>query len=237
LHRLEEKAQHQVLTEEEAWERAYWTAELQERQQAIPLLEEILLVNPDHVCANYLLGEIFLEQENTAGIALLEKAMALDPEISVSGNELIYLFHRKQGRREEAKRYLNRIEQHQILLTKVIQERSSVSDRDNFKFHYLSDLEIAKLTQQLANYPEIKEAYLVQKEVEHLPEKPLYILALRHGSSWWKIQSSYRAQKLCNQVASGMTFPGGTYILVLDDLNKKIEKKICQIPRASIYCN
>jgi Zn-dependent protease with chaperone function len=235
LRRLEEKAQHQVLTEEEAWERAYWTVELQERQQAIPLLQEILFVNPNHVCANYLLGEILLEQENTAGIALLEKAIALDPEISLSGNELIYLFHRKQGRQAEANRYLNQIEQHQILLTKVSQERSSLSDRDHFKFHHLSDSEIVKLTQQLANYPEITEAYLVQKEVEYLPDKPLYILALRHGSAWWQIESSYRAQKLCDQVASEMTFPGGTYILVLDDLNKKVEKKIFQIPGASIY--
>jgi hypothetical protein len=120
-------------------------------------------------------------------------------------------------------------------LTKVSQERSSISDRDHFKSHHLSDSEIVKLTQQLANYPEITEAYLVQKEVEYLPEKPLYILALRHGSVWWKIESSYLAQKLCDQVASEMAFPGGTYILVLDDLNKKIEKKICQIPGASIY--
>jgi len=237
LHRLEEKAQHQLLTEEEAWERAHWTAELQERQQAIPLLKELLFVNPDHVCANYLLGEIFLEQENIAGITLLENAMVLDSKFLLSGNELIHLFHQRQGRQEEANRYLNRIEQHQILLTKVNQERSSVSDRDNFMFHHLSDSEIVKLTKQLAHYPEITEAYLVQKEVEYLPDKPLYILALRHRSAWWKIENNHCVQKLCDQLASGMTFPGGTYILILDDLNKKIEEKICQIPEASIYRN
>jgi hypothetical protein len=73
--------------------------------------------------------------------------------------------------------------------------------------------------------------------VEYLPDKPLYILALRHRSAWWKIENNYCAQKLCDQLASGMTFPGGTYILILDDLNKKIEEKICQIPEASIYRN
>jgi Zn-dependent protease with chaperone function len=123
LQELEERAQYQDLTEEEAWERAYWTGELQETQQAIPLLQEILLSNPDHVCANYRLGEIFLEQENVAGITLLQKAMALDPAISISGNELIYLFHQKHGRIEEANRYLDEIEQHLKVLTKFSQSR------------------------------------------------------------------------------------------------------------------
>jgi Zn-dependent protease with chaperone function len=235
LHSLEEKAQCQELTEEETWERAYWTAELQERPQAIPLLQEVLVMNPDHVCANYLLGDILLAQENMAGIALLDHAMALDPEISLSGNELIYLFHQKQGRQAEANRYLNRIEEHQTVLTKASQERSSIQERDNFKPHHLPDSELAKLSQQLAVYPEITEAYLVQKEVEYLPTKPLYVLAIRHDSTWWKIESSYRAQNLCDQVAAEMTFPGATYVLILDNLNKKIERKIGQVPGASIY--
>ncbi len=123
LRELEEKAQYQALTEEEAWERAYWTGELQEKQQAIPLLQEILLSNPDHVCANYRLGEIFLEQEDPAGITLLKKAMALDPAISVSGNELIYLFYQKHGKIEEANRHLHQIEQHLKLLTKFSRSR------------------------------------------------------------------------------------------------------------------
>jgi Zn-dependent protease with chaperone function len=235
LHGLEAKAEGQTLTEEETWERAYWTAELQERPQSIPLLQEVLVMNPNHVCANYLLGDILLAQDNIAGIALLDHAMALDPEISLSGNELIYRFHQKQGRQAEANRYLHRIEQHQIVLTKASQERSSVHEQDKFKSHHLPDSELEKLVQQLAVYPEITEVYLVQKEMEYLRNKPLYVLALRHDSTWWKIESSYRAQKLCDQVAAEMTFPGDTYILVLDSLNEKIEKKISQVSEASIY--
>jgi Zn-dependent protease with chaperone function len=235
LQQLEEKAQHQVLNEEEAWERAYWTAQLYEKHQAISLLQEILVAHPDHVYANYLLGEILLDKGDILGIAFLEKAMTLDPEISISGNELIYHFLKRQGKLGEASHYINRVKQHQILLTNVRHERSSVHNRDHFKFHDLSNSALSELTEQLARYPEIKEAYLVQKVVKYLPEKPFYVLALRHHSTWWKLESSYRAHKLCKQIASEITFPGGTYILILDDLNKKIEKKICPTPGASIY--
>jgi Zn-dependent protease with chaperone function len=235
LQQLEEKAQHQILNPEEAWERAYWTAELHEKSQAIALLQEILIAHPDHVYANYLLGEILLGKEDIVGIAFLEKAMALDPEISISGNELIYNFLKRQGKLGEASHYLNRVKQHQILLTNVSHERSSVHNRDHFKIHHLSESVLSELTEQLAKYPEIKEAYLVQKVVKYVPEKPFYVLALRHHSTWWKLESSYRAQKLCEQIAAEITFPGVTYILILDDLNKKIEKKICPTPGASIY--
>ncbi|KGF71371.1 hypothetical protein DO97_21520 [Neosynechococcus sphagnicola sy1] len=49
----------QTLAEQEAWERAYYTLELQGGEAALPFLQDVLKIKPDHAEANYAIGQGF----------------------------------------------------------------------------------------------------------------------------------------------------------------------------------
>jgi hypothetical protein len=54
-----------------------YTLEFQGNDAAIPLLWDVLNIQPDRADANYTLGQILLQKDDTKGIACIEKARAL----------------------------------------------------------------------------------------------------------------------------------------------------------------
>ncbi len=199
LQALEEKASSQSLTVEEAWNRAHWTMDLIGNEEAIPLFQSVLQMQVDCVSANYLLGQILIEQEDEIGIEYLERAMAKDPEIVLSGCQLIYSLLQKQGREKEAAQYRQRAEQHYELLLLTQQECSSVSTSDRFERHGLSAKVTAQFRQQLARYPQIEEAYLVRKVLQYFPDRPYYVLGVIRRRSFFEWEGE--DQKLFNCLA------------------------------------
>jgi Zn-dependent protease with chaperone function len=112
LAELNSKAQQQELTLEESWSRAQLTVEFINIEAAIPLLENVLNQQADHVSANYLLGRILIAQEDILGIKYLEKAMEKDPEIIITGCTYIYNFLKQRGKELEAEVYRQRAEKY-----------------------------------------------------------------------------------------------------------------------------
>ncbi|MFB2897955.1 M48 family metalloprotease [Aerosakkonemataceae cyanobacterium BLCC-F50] len=238
LKSLEEKAAKQKLTDEEAWERVRLTAQVSENEALIPLLQEILINQPNHAAANYSLGQILLQKNDFSGIEYLEKAMKKDPDCVMEACQIIYYFLLQQDQEAEAKVYQKRAEDHYELLLKAKQERSFVNNRDKFIPHNLPDQEITLIYQQLSRYPEIKQAYLVRKQVTYFPEKPFYILGITQQKAWYKWHTSDQDQQLLNKIISEVDFPGQAYVILLNDYsgyNKQWEKIIGKIENACIY--
>lgn len=234
LQDLEQKAQMQTLSEQEVWERAYYTLELQGGEAALPFLQEVLKIQPDHAEANYTIGQVFLHKADASGIAYIEKAIAQRMDWVIDGCDLVYGFFWRQGQTEEAQRYRERAEQHYQLLLKAQQERASLSDHDRFKLHNLKASEVNELKQQLASYPQVKEAYLVEKVVTYFPEEHFCVLGIVRKRGL--IESADAAQKLINLLATNLQFPTQAYIIILNhNSSGKLKKKICQIDRSLIF--
>lgn len=212
---LEEKAKTEVLTLEEEWNRVVWTLEFEELPVALPVLQAFLQAHPEQVDANYMLGQILLRQGDIAGIAHIERAMAKDTTTVLPGCEVIYAFLKQQGRLKEAQTYADRWEQHQRVVDRASQERMKVSDRDTFTPHNLPSGTVALLQKQLENLPQVQEAYLVQKVVKHLPEQPLYVLAVMRQVKWNELDSAQINSVFLNEVANGLKFPHGGFVVVL----------------------
>ena len=232
LQALEEKALSQSLTLEEAWNRAQWTVDLIGNQEAIPLLRSVLEMQADHVSANYLLGQILLEEEDTAGIEYLEKGMAKDPDTVLSGCQLIYTFLQMQAQESEAAQYRQRAEEHYEKLLLAQQERSSVSVSDRFEPHGLEAEVEAQFRQQLARYPQLKEAYLVRKVMRYFPEKPYYVLGVirRRAFLEWEGED----QKLLQRLIAELSCPGQTWIVLLTSAHQ-FTKALRQAAGVPIY--
>jgi len=234
LQELEEKAQTGPLTDEETWDRAKWTAEFKGNQAAIPLLREIVAARADDVAAHYALGQLLLEEEDTAGIDHLEKAIAGDPHMVLDGLGLIYGFLHQQGREAEAERYRERAEAHLELLQQAGEERSYVSAGDKFEPHGLAPDEVERLREFLSQQPEVKEAYLVRKVVTHLAAEPFYVLAVTAKYGFWTMDSTEKNKELVNRL-SAYKFHGDAAVIILNEHYKKVRKAIPQVAGAQVY--
>jgi len=232
LEALEQKTQTQTLNEQQAWDRAYYTLELQGEEAAVPCLKIALEQYPDCVEANYTLGRILLKQSDEAGIELVEKAIAQKRDWVIPGCELIYNFLDKTGRTEEANNYQKQAEQHYQILLESKQERSIITKHDRFKPHSLEALEIARIKQKIVSISQIKEVYLVEKVLAHFPEDRCLILGIIRKQKF--IESEDVNQKLLDRLIEQLKFLEIDYILVIlnDRRFSNLKKKIRQIDRS-----
>ncbi|OKH40401.1 hypothetical protein NIES2119_01895 [[Phormidium ambiguum] IAM M-71] len=175
---LSAKAKIETLTIESTWKYAQLTAEFTGNKAAIPLYQEVIRQQPEHIAANFNLGQILLEEKDFRGIKHIENAMEKDPELLIPGCKLLYAFFQSQGKLTEAKIYQEQIEEKFYAIQQARKERKEISDRTQFISHNLPDTEINQIIEKISNYPQIKEAYLAQKIVTNFPEKPVYVLAV-----------------------------------------------------------
>jgi len=223
------------LTLEEAWQRAAWTEEFQGSEAALPLYQEILETNPGHAESHFALGRIYLTQRNAEGIEHIEKAMQLETDAILSGCELIYNFMMAQGEEAKAREYYNRASQHAERLERAGAERSRLGFKDTYLYHDLPEARVAHLKEQIARYPQIAQGYLARKQVQYFPEKPLYVLGVVVRRPWYKLHSEKEDALFAQKVAQEITFPGETFVLVLNGPNSKLKKIMQKIPGSLIY--
>ncbi len=115
----------------------------------------------------------------------------------------------------------------------LAEERNTVKDRDEFLSHGLQDSQIQYIVEQLTQYRAIKMAYFLQKKVQNLPEIPLYILGVVRRRPWG-YESDLADIKIVHQLYGEMELPEQTLIIALNK-DKKLQKKMQQIPGAIIY--
>ncbi|WP_375473411.1 M48 family metalloprotease [uncultured Nostoc sp.] len=233
---LNYKSQKQQLTLKEAIQRAFLTLKIEGEEAVIPLLQEILHRDAYHASANYLLGEILLKKQDATGIEYIEKAIEQDSNIVIVGCQIICDFLKNQGKNKEAKSYQERAENYHKLILKAQQERSKLKRDDKFYSHNISDIEVNKLRQQLSHYPQIITAYLVQKNLQYFPEKPLYVIAVKRGFSFWEGSRIYESDnsKIVNSLFKENELSGNVFIFILNS-NLNMEKKFKRIPNSMIY--
>jgi hypothetical protein len=65
-------------------------------------------------------------------------------------------------------------------------ERNEVSFLDRFTTHDLSKDKIEELRRELAQDGQVRQAYLVRKEVKYRPDKPLYALGVVIDRPWYR---------------------------------------------------
>lgn len=226
LDELEAKVVDGTITLDEAWERVSLIAELCGEDEALPLVQEYLNAKPDHEAANFIYGKMLLERKDPRGMPHLQRAMAATPAAVGPGCDAIYWFLREQGRLREAAPYRERGRTHARQWEAAQEERSDVSPDDKFLYHGLSAEQLAALRLQLGQDGQVWRAYLVRKQVRHFPEQPLYVLGL--------VPSVTARPNLVQLIGEQITFPGETFIVVLQGDGKKFEKPLSQLATATI---
>ena len=232
---LDEKARIGELTLEDRWERARLLRGTEGPAAALPLVREIVAVEPDHPGANFNLGEALLEQGDEAGIRNIEVAMEKEVHAIPAGCELIYDFLTSRKRGEEAERYRRCIIDYYREVELAQAERNNVSINDSFKYHEIAPELLNDLREQLKTFPSLATAYLVQKVLHHFPQEQSYVLGITSKREWYRGQSNERDGRLVTELADQLKFPAFILIIPLEQNYKPLRKIFERVRGAEIY--
>lgn len=231
---LAEKTKSTALTIEEVWERAELMLNKEGTVAAIPLLQEVVALKPDHPEANYYLGDALLAVGDESGIKHLEAAMAKEVHAIPASCSSIVEFLTARERDEEADKYRDRASDYHEEVERGHRERNNLSKKDTFTPHDLTGEALEKLREELANVPLLSSAYLVRKVCKHLPDDPAYVLGVI-SKRLVGLQLDSRDQKLIDQLAAGDNLPKYTFIFPLEHKYKRLRRIFKRIDGAEIY--
>lgn len=230
---LEKELSKRLLTQEELWLRAKWTAELKSREEAVPVLEQVLSIDPSHAAANFLLGSILTEKAELKGIQNLEAAANKDPLCAGAAYRLIADSLRKQGREEEANSYAEQAHVREGIAEAARAERMWVKAKNHFTQHDLPEAVVASLKKQIASIPEVKAAYLVRRRTEVLPDWTCYVVGIVAGFAWYRPVRSSHLSALRTRVVQTLQLPNQTYVVVIH--NVRLRRAIRKVEGGEFY--
>ncbi len=234
LARLAEQSAKGELALQEAWDLAYWAEEIEGEAAALPLYRALLERAPEESAPQFAVGRLLLGAGDEAGIAHLERAMALNRSRTAGASELIGNFLYYRGREDEARRYFERAGEARQAAAEAEEERASLTTADTFAPHGLDEATIADLREQLRRQPHIVKAWLARKVLKRYPdEDPAYGLAVK--TRFWSFAGRKTVRKLCQEL-SGV---GHMYIVLVnafdDETYRTVGKAVKKAEGALIY--
>jgi Zn-dependent protease with chaperone function len=179
---------------------------------AIERLRAFLGDHPQHAPANFELARLLLDQDDDAAADSFEAAMAGSSEFIGPALQMLLDYYRSAGRDAQADPIARKLEAHEQAMMVARSERSKVGRRDRFMPHGLDEEVLVKVRRVLNRYPQVRDAYLVKKQVKLFSDQPSYVLAVhRRVRSLDDQRRADRALIAC--LGSDMEFPCAVCIL------------------------
>jgi hypothetical protein len=233
LEQLDEEAKTRALTVDELLELAKLRSDIENEAAAVPILQEILKEQPEHVPANFALGLILLEQKNAEAIPHLERVIKNAPALAADACELVSGFYFEEGNQESASVFQKRAEQHRENDRKLQQAAMNLSNKDKFIEHDLDAPAVEKLKSELTKLRGLEAAYLVRKEVAGTDSK-LYVLAIAAAFTWKNGVSGRHVDELFRNLDTVTSMPSPILVLSLDGEHAHLLDIICRVPGAKL---
>lgn len=167
------------------WREAWLTEEIYGRKSSLPLVRDVIEREPGHPMANFLLGEIKLEDDDPDGATALQTAIQGDPMLAATAKQKLGDYYWRTNDFDQAERFEAEALNDQDDLQIATEERAMpICRKDRFCPHKLSDEVVDDLRECLKKMDRVKRVYLVQKLTEHLREAPFYVVAVVPRLGW-----------------------------------------------------
>jgi hypothetical protein len=220
---------------EDLWEKARKLIDLHGDAAALPVLRQILALDPKHAAANYVCGRHHLEKDEPVGVQFIESALTTDPTLTPDGCNLLYGHFARTGQRDRLRPLEERMDQFQDVARLAQAERANITARDAFLPGELSATQTAAIRAVFEPEAEVASAAVVRKQVQHFPNSACYVVGLRLKTSWWKPRSSTASQKLINRVVEKLELPGHFLVFVDEQNLRSLAKKVFAVPGAVVF--
>ena len=216
------------LTAEQALQQVLWVEEFEGASAALAYAKTFVERFPERNDGHFTLGRLLCFAGNPAGIANLERAMTCAPQLAVSCCQIAAGCLQHNGQSEEAHAYQQRAGQYAEHLEQARSERESLERKTQLLPHDQPQAVLDSLKKQLRAYRKIKEVYFGRKRVNHFPDTmPLFVLGVvvhrtptealgNWLTGYFGFGQSLDA-KCTEMLAQEVTFPGETFVVVLND--------------------
>lgn len=201
---------------ESLWERIELLERLDRGPEAVKVAEALLAGHPDHVPALFFVGRTRLAADDPDGIVLLERAAALHPAAAPAVQELIFEYHWRHGRREEAEAARASLARAGDRLEAAERERASLFERPVLVPHGLAPDQVERISAALTKIPGLRAAFMARRVVIEMPEVPCYLVGLVPARPWWKFRKQAESERLRDAVIAATEWPESTYFVLSD---------------------
>jgi len=215
------------------WDKAQVTMQLQNAAAAVPLLQQILALQPAHAPANFCLGRHLLSEGDEVGESFIERALSHDESLVSDGCEVLLDHHRRHGREDRIRELLQRMDHHEAAIQASHVERSTVSAGDVFIPHEVDEKVIASIAPVLSTHPEVRAAYVARKQLRHFPAQRLFVVVLETSFQW--AGASDRDATLCGRLHEALALPGRTLVVTPRGFWKGVARKVMRVPGSEVY--
>jgi Zn-dependent protease with chaperone function len=176
----EAAARERALDDAEQWELACATEAVHGGRAALAVLDGLLQRAPQHAPALYARGRIRLADEDESGAADIERAMQLDEEAREPGAQLLYSYFYARHDLSRCDRYRGTLQEVQRERQLATAERAELRANDRLEPHGLDEDALAGCVEVLRSERSVKRAWLVRKQVRHLPRIPAFVLCVEY---------------------------------------------------------
>lgn len=222
------------LTKEDLLNLAYLTEQFNGVQAALPIYSRAIEEHPKDADAAWLYGNALMKEEKEEAMAHIERAMSLSSAYVEMGCEAAKDFYTRRGQKERVEEFKKRLSSHNDLVHLAQDERREVVTTDSFGPHELEEETVTGLAEWAGAFPEVKEAYLVQKQVKHMLDCKQYVLAVRSNN--WGANALDKNAELLFYMQQGLAqYPLDVMPLVLDSVNKTIVTGIIAVDNSRIF--
>lgn len=222
-------------TAAQLWEKASKVIQLHSDKEALPVVEQVLALEPAHPAANFVLGRHRLEADDASGVALVEAALNADPELTQDGCNLLYSYYNRNGQKDKIKMLEQRMDKFQEITVLAQRERSQVNAANTFIPHELTEAQLEILRKIFTAERELGSVAVARKQVEHFKKNPCFVIGLTVKVPWWKLRSSAANGKLVDRVLKQVVLPGYRLVFVNEKNLKGLWTKISAVPGALVY--
>jgi Zn-dependent protease with chaperone function len=209
------------LTHEERWNLATWTEEFASETDALPLYRAFAQHAPDDRDADFVIGRILLERDNPEGLVHLERAME-EFRHALPACELACDYFHRAGDRNQVDLWRRRGERFIDVANHAQAEREALSVGDTFLRSDLQEAEHQLLRDQLAAFEHVKHAWIAKKQLKHLREHPLYVVAVTPSGLLTN------ADKLIEDLAEKVDTQAMTYFVATEGDSSAVGKKVAK---------
>ena len=228
-------APDQPLSADELWQRAEVKLRLENDAAAAPLLDQLLVLKPDHGLACLVRGRHWLETDDPRGVELLERAMQTDATLTEAACQLLCGHFARTGQRDRQRQAEDRLESFGERQQAAQRERDNVTAADAFLPHVLTEAQLAPLRDALQAEPAVVRAHLARKDVQVFPENPCHVLAVFVHRPFWKPVGQQANQELVDRVLARLSFNGYLLVFIADSNLAALGKRIEGQPGSQVY--
>ncbi|MEJ2407578.1 MAG: M48 family metalloprotease [Candidatus Thiodiazotropha sp.] len=207
------------LSDQELWDYARLSNEFCSSDDALPLFRVFQQRYPEDPDPAYYIGHILLAQGDDSGLEQLRLACnsaRLIEQATYSG----YNYLKEKGDETAAEAWWQASEEQNALYIAARRERETVDTKDTLIPAAIDEEKLQRLTQQLQRMSNVGKAWLAQKQVEHFPESPVYIIAFAPKGI------TFSNEKLQQEIADNLNMDGDFFVVCKKGSTSKLARKV-----------